>query len=179
MSRIGRRPISVPNGVQVEYKDRQISLKGPKGQNIFNVPELVELQVGSDLIEVVADYKNDKAARCMMGTVQSVLQNMVTGVAEGFIRRLNLVGVGYKAQVQGKSMELNLGFSKPILYPLPEGIGAKVEGTTIELSSHDNVLLGQTAAKIRSFRPPEPYQGKGVLYENERVRRKAGKSGKK
>ena len=180
MSRIGKRPIAIPQGVDVAYQERRIQLKGPKGEHSFAVPEPVDLKIEEDRIEVQADYVNDAGARRMMGTVQSVLQNMVTGVSEGFTRKLRLVGVGYRAAVQGKNMELMLGFSKPVKMTLPEAVSAEVEGNTlITLACHDNVLLGQTAAKIRAFRPPEPYQGKGVLYENEQVRRKAGKAGKK
>ena len=180
MSRIGKQPIPVPQGVEVKYEDRTVHLKGPKGQNTFHVPTEVDLDISDGEIKVVADYLNDKAARCMMGTVQSVLQGMVTGVAEGFTRKLKLVGVGYRASVQGKGLELLLGFSLPVQIALPEGVSAQVDGNTeITLSSHDKPLLGQTAAKIRAYRPPEPYQGKGILYENERIRRKAGKAGKK
>ena len=180
MSRIGKRPIAIPQGVNVTYEERQVRLKGPKGEHEFSVPQPVDIKVADGEIQVLADYVNDTAARCMMGTVQSVLQNMVTGVSEGFAKRLQLVGVGYRASVQGKNLELLLGFSQPVSVALPEKVSAEVEGQNqITLSSHDNVLLGQTAAKIRAFRPPEPYQGKGILYENERIRRKAGKAGKK
>lgn len=180
MSRIGKKPISIPQGVEVTYQERCVLVKGPKGENQFAVPQPVDVKVEGGEIQVLADYVNDKAARCMMGTVRSVLQNIVTGVSEGFIKRLQLVGVGYRATVQGRNMELLLGFSQPVKVTLPEKVNAEMEGQTlIILSSHDNVLLGQTAAKIRSFRPPEPYQGKGILYENERIRRKAGKAGKK
>ncbi len=180
MSRIGKRPIQLPQGVEVKYADRLVHLKGPKGENSFLVPEPVDLKIDKEQILVEADYLNSTKARCMMGTVQSVLQNIVTGVSAGFSKRLNLVGVGYRAALQGGNLELQLGFSKPIRFVLPQGVSAQVEGNNqIVLTSHDNVLLGQTAAKIRAFRPPEPYQGKGVLYENEKVRRKAGKAGKK
>lgn len=180
MSRIGKRPITIPQGVDVTYQERCVQLKGPKGENRFPVPQPVDIKVDGGEILVLADYKNSKAARCMMGTVQSVLQNMVTGVSEGFTKKLQLVGVGYRASVQGKNMELLLGFSKPVKVTLPDSVNAEVEGQNlIVLTSHDNVLLGQTAARIRKFRPPEPYQGKGILYENERIRRKAGKAGKK
>ncbi len=180
MSRIGKKPIALPQGVSVTYRERQVHLKGPKGEHVFPVPQPVDVKVSDGKIEVLADYVNDKAARCMMGTVRSVLQNMVTGVSEGFIKRLQLVGVGYRASVQGKNLELLLGYSKPVNVTLPESVSVEMEGQTlIVLSCHDNVLLGQTAARIRSYRPPEPYQGKGILYENERIRRKAGKAGKK
>lgn len=180
MSRVGKRPITIPQGVHVTYQERRVQLKGPKGENEFTVPQPVDLKLDGGEIQVLADYINDKAARTMMGTVQSVLQNMVTGVSEGFTKRLQLVGVGYRASVQGKSLELLLGYSQPVNMTLPNTVNAEMEGQNlISLSSHDNVILGQTAAKIRAFRPPEPYQGKGILYENERIRRKAGKAGKK
>ena len=180
MSRVGKRPIAVPSGVTIQYENREFQVKGPKGEIQFRIPEIVELEIGKDEVRVTADYLNNKAARSMMGTIQSVLQNMVTGVSEGFTRRLQLVGVGYRATVEGKNLELLLGFSHPVRVTLPEGVTAEVDNQTlIILSSHDKVRLGQIAANIRSLRPPEPYQGKGVLYENERIRRKAGKAGSK
>ena len=180
MSRIGKRPITIPNGVDVQYQERTLRVKGPKGENTFSVPELVDLEVANGEISVKADFLKNSSARSMMGTVQSCLSNMVTGVAEGFTRKLTMKGVGYRAQVQGQNMELALGYSHPISYTLPAGVKAEMEGNTvIILSSHDKVLLGQTAANIRAFRPPEPYQEKGVRYEDETVRRKAGKTGKK
>ncbi len=180
MSRIGKRPITIPQGVNVDYQERRVHLKGPKGEHRFEVPQPVDLEIDGGEIRVQADYVNDSTARRMMGTVQSVLQNMVTGVAEGFTKKLMLVGVGYRASVEGKNLELLLGFSRPVNVTLPEAVSVVMEGNNqIILSCHDNVLLGQVAAKIRAFRPPEPYQGKGILYENERVRRKAGKAGKK
>ncbi|MDH4225139.1 MAG: 50S ribosomal protein L6, partial [Deltaproteobacteria bacterium] len=119
-------------------------------------------------------------SKAQMGTANSVVSNMVMGVHQGFTRKLILNGVGYRAAVTGSKLELNLGYSKPVVYELPAGVGANVENNTqLTLSSHDKVLLGQTAAKIRSFRKPEPYQGKGVAYSDETIRRKAGKTGKK
>ena len=180
MSRIGKRPIAIPQGVQVTYQERRFHVKGPKGENTFQVPEVVELNIAGEEIKVVIDDMENNKARAMMGTVQACLNNMVTGVSEGFTRRLNLVGVGYRAAVEGRDLNLQLGFSHPVRMRMPEGIQVEMEGQTqIILTSHDNVLLGQTAANIRALRPPEPYQGKGILYENERVRRKAGKAGKK
>lgn len=181
MSRVGKRPIAIPKGVDVQYADRVVRFKGPKGQSEFSVPQLVDLAVNGEEIRVEADYLNDGKARALMGTVQACLANMVVGVSEGFTRRLQLVGVGYRAAVQGQNLELSLGFSHPVKVTLPTGVSAQVEGNNnlVVLSSHDNVLLGQIAASIRAIRPPEPYQGKGVLYENERIRRKAGKTGKK
>jgi large subunit ribosomal protein L6 len=164
----------------VEYANRRITCTGPKGQIGFDLPRKVELEIGDGVIRVQADYEHDSKAKAEMGAAQAVITNMVHGVSQGFTRRLQLNGVGYRASVQGASMELMLGYSKPVQYKLPDGVKAQVENNTlIVLSSHDNVLLGQTAAKIRAFRPPEPFQGKGVRYEGEYVRRKAGKSGKK
>lgn len=180
MSRVGKKPIVLPKNVTVAYQERRIALKGPKGENSFLVPTLVELKIEEQEIRVEADYLNDKRARSLMGTVQSVIQNMVTGVSEGFTRQLRMVGVGYRATVAGKELELLVGFSRPVRLPLPQGVTAEVEGNTqITLASHDNVRLGHFAAQIRSVRPPEPYQGKGILYAGEQVRRKAGKAGKK
>ena len=181
MSRVGKRPIAIPKGVDVQYQERVVRLKGPKGQNQFALPAQVELEVDGGEMHVKADYLSNAKSRALMGTVQACLANMVEGVSQGFTRRLQLVGVGYRAAVQGQNLELSLGFSHPVKVALPGGVKAEVEGNNnlIVLSSHDNVLLGQTAANIRAIRPPEPYQGKGVLYEGERVRRKAGKTGKK
>ena len=180
MSRIGKRPIPLPKGVTAQLQDRLVILKGPKGESRFRIPEPVQADLNAERIQLLADYKNDRDASRLMGTSQSVLKNMVKGVAEGFVRKLNLVGVGYRASVQGATMELTLGFSRPIRFSIPKGVTAQVENNTaITLGSHDHVLLGQTAATIRSLRPPEPYQGKGVMYEGEKIKRKAGKTGKK
>jgi large subunit ribosomal protein L6 len=180
MSRIGKRPIPVPKGVNVKYEDRTVLVKGPKGENRFAMPASVELQVGEGTLQLVADYQNDKLARTLLGTAHAVVANMVQGVSQGFAKKLQLVGVGYRASVSGSTVELLLGYSKPVKYALPKGVAAQVEANTqITLTSHDNVLLGQTAANIRALRPPEPYQGKGISYENEKIRRKAGKTGKK
>lgn len=180
MSRIGKTPIRVPDGVQIDYRERHIHVKGPKGENAYTLPAMVDLEIDDGTIEVRADYENDPRARAMMGTMQAVVQNLVRGVSEGFTERLTLNGVGYRAQLNGNRLEMTLGLSHPVRFELPEGVSAQVEGNNqVVLTSHDKVLLGHTCAKIRSFRPPEPYQAKGVLYAGERVRRKAGKSGKK
>jgi large subunit ribosomal protein L6 len=180
MSRIGKRPIPVPKGVSVQCQERQVRVKGPKGESSFALPERVEIQIAPEQILLQAEYKTDKDARRLMGTSYARLRNMVEGVSQGFTKRLQLVGVGYRAQVSGANMELLLGFSKPVKYQVPQGVTAKVDNNTlITLTSHDNVLLGQTAATLRSMRPPEPYQGKGVMYQDEKIRRKAGKTGKK
>lgn len=180
MSRVGKRPIPIPKGVTAQLQDRLVVIKGPKGENRFQVPQPVQADLNAERIQLVADYQHDRDASRLMGTARAVLQNMIKGVSQGFTRKLNLVGVGYRAAVQGANMELTLGYSKPVKFALPKGVSCQVENqTVITLSSHDNVLLGQIAANLRSLRPPEPYQGKGVLYDGEKIHRKAGKTGKK
>lgn len=180
MSRMGKRPIALPKGVTVQVQDGQVKVKGPKGESLYPLPAKVELEVADGHMRLKADYKGDKDASRLMGTAHARLQNMVHGVTSGFTKKLQLVGVGYRAAVTGNTMELSLGFSRPVRYAIPAGVKAQVDNNTlITLSSHDNVLLGQTAANLRALRPPEPYQGKGVMYENEKIRRKAGKTGKK
>jgi len=180
MSRIGRRPISLPEKVEVKYSDRLLEVKGPKGSLNFTIPELVELNIEGATISLVADYKNDSRASCLMGTTYALISNMLTGVTQGFTKQLNLVGVGYRASISGQKVNLELGYSHPILFLLPEGVQGKMSGnSSIILESCDKHLLGQAAANIRRYRMPEPYKGKGVLFEGEVIRRKAGKSGKK
>ena len=178
MSRVGKQPIATEH-VTLSYENRELSVKGPKGNLSFVLPALVELNIQDNVLIVQADYENDKKAKALMGTTQALIANMVMGVTKGFQKRLDLVGVGYRAGVSGKKLELSLGYSHSIYYDLPEGIDAKVEqNTKIILESCDKQLLGQVAADIRAFRPPEPYKGKGILFEGEVIRRKAGKSAK-
>jgi large subunit ribosomal protein L6 len=180
MSRIGKRVIAIPKGVTVQLADGVVDVKGPKGHNQFRMPERVGLNLTAEQLNVVVDDLTSARSRTMMGTVNAVLKNMVTGVSEGFTKRLVLNGVGYRALVHGRDLELTLGFSHPVKVSLPEHVAAQVEGNNqIVLTSHDNVLLGQVAANIRALRPPEPYQGKGIAYQGEHIRRKAGKTGKK
>lgn len=178
MSRIGKQPIATDQ-VSLSYENKELSVKGPKGNLSFAIPELVELDIQDNVLTVQADYENNKKAKALMGTTQALIANMVTGVTQGFQKKLDLVGVGYRAAVSGQKLELSLGYSHPIYYDLPETVQAKVEqNTKITLESCDKQLLGQVAADIRTFRPPEPYKGKGILFEGEVVRRKAGKSAK-
>lgn len=178
MSRIGKQPIATDQ-VSLSYENRELSVKGPKGNLSFAIPELVELDIQDNVLTVQADYENNKKAKALMGTTQALIANMVTGVTQGFQKKLDLVGVGYRAAVSGQKLELSLGYSHSIHYDLPEKVQAKVEqNTKITLESCDKQLLGQVAADIRTFRPPEPYKGKGILFEGEVVRRKAGKSAK-
>jgi large subunit ribosomal protein L6 len=179
MSRIGKRPIELPKNVEVKTTEQQVCIKGPKGTMTFEFSDMVQIEVQDNVLLVKADYENDRRAKCLMGTTQSILQSMVRGVTEGFQKQLNLVGVGYRAAVSGKILELNLGYSHPIQFPIPETVSVKVSGTQITLESCDKQLIGQVAANIRKLRPPEPYKGKGILFVNEVIRRKAGKAGKK
>ncbi len=176
MSRIGRKPVVVPSGVQVTLKSGTLAVKGPKGELKRPLPESVSIQVASGEATVTrADDSPNVRAR--HGLVRALLQNMVEGVTKGFERKLEINGVGYKAEAAGDKLNLALGYSHPINYQLPKGISAKVEKNIVTLSGVDRELLGQTAAKIRSFRAPEPYKGKGVKYLEETILRKVGKTG--
>ncbi|RKX96885.1 MAG: 50S ribosomal protein L6 [Spirochaetes bacterium] len=175
MSRIGRLPIRIPEGVKVEYKDRIAVVEGPKGKltQRIDFDGYVELQDG--LLFVRMGKSNDKAR---YGLARALLNNMVVGITQGFKKTLKIVGVGYKAQLQGKNLVLNLGYSHPINYPIPEGIKIEVpDQNTIIVEGIDKQKVGQVAAEIRAFRKPEPYKGKGVMYVDEHIRRKAGKAG--
>ena len=179
MSRIGKRPIKLTKDIKIEYKDRLLSVKGPKGQMELNAHSEIEIQINDEFIQVVPADANAPMTP-MLGTTWALVTNMIKGVTVGFQKQLNLVGVGYRASVSNNDLELNLGYSNPIKYALPEGIKATVNANTkIVLECSDKQLLGQVSAEIRKFRPPEPYKGKGILFDGERIIRKAGKSGKK
>ena len=178
MSRIGKRPIKLTQGVEVNFKDRLLSVKGPKGELELRAHPAIELIIDTENISVLP---SDLSAPItpMLGTTRALISNMIHGVTEGFQKQLNLVGVGYKAVVNQKNLVLNLGYSHSINYTLPEGIKASVNANTkILLESSDKQLLGQVSAEIQKFRPPEPYKGKGILFEGVQIKRKAGKSGK-
>ena len=180
MSRMGRRPIAFSSQLEVSLQDTLLKIQGPKGKLEFQLPPLVELQIEQKSIQIQADYKGNRTANAMMGTTYSIINNMILGVTEGFTKRLDLVGVGYRASLSGNTLELNLGYSHPIRFQLPQGITAQLSGNTkILLESCDKQLLGQVAANIRKLRPPEPYKGKGILVEGEKILKKSGKSGKK
>ncbi|MBI2618480.1 MAG: 50S ribosomal protein L6 [Ignavibacteriales bacterium] len=176
MSRVGRKPIEIKKGVTVNLKDRQIHVKGPKGELSTSVHPNISVEIKENHIQFVR--KNDeKENRSLHGLWRALVQNMVRGVTEGFAKQLEIVGVGYRAEMKGKKLQLLLGYSHPILFGPPEGV--KIETptqTNITVSGIDKQLVGLVAAKIRSFRPPEPYKGKGVRYAGEYVRRKAGKA---
>jgi len=176
MSRIGKRPISLPKGVEVKLEGDLLIVKGPKGELKRKIHPKVSVDIGEDRIQVsVAD--DSKESGSLHGLFRVLIDNMVTGVTKGFERVLEIVGVGYRAEMEGRKAILSLGYSHPISFELPEGIDAKIEKTKIILSGIDKELLGMTAAKIRGFRKPEPYKGKGVKYADELIRRKAGKAG--
>ncbi|KIE50250.1 MAG: 50S ribosomal protein L6 [marine actinobacterium MedAcidi-G2B] len=179
MSRIGKAPILVPNGVEVGISDKSIEVKGPKGSLDFEVPGSISVRQDGDQIYVERP-DDERTNRALHGLTRSLINNMVIGVSEGFSKELEIIGVGYRAQVKGQSsLELQLGFSHPISVDAPEGISFDVpEPTRIIVSGIDKQIVGQVAADIRSYRKPEPYKGKGVRYLGEHVVRKAGKAAK-
>ena len=175
MSRVAKAPVTLPEGTSVTLNGQQVEVKGKNGSLSLHLHDLVELKQ-EDNVVTLAPVKDTKEAWMHTGTVRALLNNMVQGVSEGFERRLQLIGVGYRAQAAGNVVNLNLGFSHPIAYNLPEGVTAESPSQTeILLKSSDKQKLGQAAAKIRSFRPPEPYKGKGVRYSDEVVLRKEAK----
>lgn len=175
MSRIAKAPIAIPSGVSVELNGSQVSVKGPKGSSDWTVHRLVSVEQ-SDGVLNVKPHKDEPGAWAQAGTTRALLNNMVVGVSQGFERKLQLVGVGYRAQVQGSVLKLSLGFSHPVDFPIPAGLQvATPSPTEVIISGHDKQQVGQVAAEVRSIRPPEPYKGKGVRYAGEHVRRKEGK----
>lgn len=179
MSRVGLKPIPVPSGVEVRIEPELSIVKGPKGELRQHIPAGIEVEVVDG--EVRCSRPSDAPPqRSKHGLVRALIANQVTGVTEGFKRELEIIGVGYRAQAKGKVLELSLGFSHPIEYPVPDGITVETpEQTKVLVSGIDKQKVGQVAAEIRGFRPPEPYKGKGVRYSDEIVRRKAGKSATK
>ncbi len=178
MSRIGKQPIAIPKGVEVKVGPQTVDVKGPKGAISTPVHPSVSYEMADGNV-TVNRADDSRLARAQHGLRRTLLANCVHGVAEGFSKTLEVIGVGYKVAVKGKALELALGFSHPVLMDLPKGIEAKVEGNKLTLSGVDKQAVGQFAAQIRRIRPPEPYKGKGVKYQDEVIRRKAGKSGGK
>ncbi len=176
MSRIGKMPVMIPKGVTVKIDGGMITAKGPKGELSRPVSPQVEFEVEKDKITVLATGES-RQHKAMHGLARSLIQNLVTGVESGFTRVLEVNGVGYRADVKGRTLHLALGYSHPIEVMIPEGIDASVEKNRISLSGADKEVLGQLAAIIRQQRPPEPYKGKGIRYIDEYVRRKVGKAG--
>ena len=178
MSRVGKLPISLPSGVKVETKGSAITVEGSKGKLERQLPEGVEIVVGPDNLSVKAIDGVAKTT-ANQGLVRSLVASMVKGVSEGFERVLEINGVGYRVAVQGRNLNFSLGYSHPVEYELPEGMSAEVDKQmSLTIKGIDKELMGSVAAKIRSFRGPEPYKGKGIKYAEERIIRKAGKTGK-
>jgi large subunit ribosomal protein L6 len=175
MSRVAKSPVSIPKGVEVSLANNLIKVKGSKGELSHQVHELVAVDQKEDSIEVNV-AKETKAAWAQAGTARSLISNMVVGVSDGYEKKLQLNGVGYRAESKGKSLNLTLGFSHPVVFEVPEGIEITTPSQTeIVVTGIDKQLVGQAAANIRAFRPPEPYKGKGVRYSDEQVRRKEAK----
>lgn len=179
MSRIGAKPVGVPKGVNVTVDDGVLHVKGPKGLLDVKVADGISFDLGDDSCSVVRSG-DSPSQRANHGLMRALLANMVTGVTEGFDKKLEITGVGYKAEVRGSALVLNLGYSHPITYPFPDGIQIGVDaGTKLVVKGIDKEKVGQVAAEIRSMRPPDSYKGKGVRYAGEYIRLKAGKSGQK
>lgn len=179
MSRIGKAPIPLPEKVNVNLDGPTVTVKGPKGELCRTLPVGVTVQQDGDTL-VVKPLDDSRRSRELHGLCRTLLANMVQGVSQGFSRRLEIIGVGYRAQVQGKKLVVNAGYSHPVEMLAPEGISYAVENNTlVTITGSDKELVGNEAAKVRRIRPPEPYKGKGIKYEGEKILRKAGKTGKK
>ena len=181
LSRVGKRPVTLPKGVTATMKDRAIEVKGPKGTLVRQVTPNVTVKIDAAGIQFSPTVPGRDGAR-FQGLARALFAGMVKGVAEGYTKTLQLVGTGYRAELKGQVLNLALGFSHPIAFPLPQGVKCEIpadsKGTILILTGSDKEKMGETAAKIRAFRPPEPYGGKGVRYQGEKVREKAGKAAK-
>jgi large subunit ribosomal protein L6 len=177
MSRVGKKPVPIPEKIKVSYENRELTVQGEKGKLTRSIHPAVDLKIADGVLNVVP-FEDKRTSRAMQGLTRSLVANMITGVNQGFERTLVIEGIGYRAETRGSTIILNVGYSNPIQFDLPEGISASVDrNTVIKLSGIDKEKLGRTAAAIRKIRPPEPYKGKGIKYAEERVRRKAGKAG--
>ena len=178
MSRIGKMPISIPKDVKVDLKGDTLNVKGPRGELTRTIHPKVNINVDNDQISVNVNDES-KESKSLHGLFRALIANMVTGVSQGFVRILDIVGVGYRAELSGRTATFHLGYSHPVVFELPNGIDATIDKTRITINGIDKELVGRTAAKIRSFRKPEPYKAKGIRYADEIVKRKAGKTGAK
>jgi large subunit ribosomal protein L6 len=175
MSRVAKNPIEIVDGVTVNVTDKLIEVKGKVGEIKFDLPDTISLEVSENIISVKYDEVSQQSV-ALAGTTRAIVNNMIVGVSQGFEKKLELKGVGYRAKASGKLLELTLGFSHPVKYQLPEEVQVESPSQTeVVLKSHNKQILGQAAAEIRAFRPPEPYKGKGVRYSDETVRRKEAK----
>ena len=176
MSRIGKLPVAIPAGVKIAVEGGAVRLEGPKGKLQASVPSGVDVKVEGNLLRIERQTE-DRKIRALHGLTRKLIANMTQGVSQGFTRVLDINGVGYRAEVKGPEIHMTLGYSHPVVFPLPAGVTAAVERQVIiTLSSADRQVLGETAAKLRSLRPPEPYKGKGIKYREEVIKRKAGKA---
>ena len=177
MSRVGKKPITVPDKTKITYANRLLTVEGEKGKLSQSIHPAVDLNIEDGVMNVTM-MTEDRTTRALQGLTRSLVANMIIGVNKGFERTLLINGIGYRAELKGNSIIFNVGFSNPVTFSLPEGISASIErNTMVKLSGIDKEKLGLTAAAIRKIRPPEPYKGKGIKYEEEYVRRKAGKAG--
>ena len=175
MSRVAKNPISITDGVNISVDNNKVIVKGPKGELEFVLPKTVSLNISDEFINVEYNEAEQQSV-ALAGTTRSIVNNMIIGVSQGFEKKLELIGVGYRAKASGKLLELTLGFSHPIKYQLPPEVEVETPSQTeVVLKSHNKQILGQAAAEIRAFRPPEPYKGKGVRYSDEQVKRKEAK----
>ncbi len=175
MSRIGKKPIPVAAGVVPTLAEHILTVKGPKGQLTLSIPLSVGVECGDGVINVSVEHPTQKQERSLWGLYRMLIGNMVVGVERGFEKKLELNGVGYRVEAQGKNLKLALGFSHPVIFPAPEGVTLIVEGNVITITGIDKQLIGETAARLRALKKVEPYKGKGMKYVGEYVRRKVGK----
>ncbi|OHD65669.1 MAG: 50S ribosomal protein L6 [Spirochaetes bacterium RBG_13_51_14] len=180
MSRVGRKPVNIPNGVSVDYGDKILIVKGPLGEEKLTLMDGIDLVIKDNVIRItVGNATEDKKDAASAGLMRSLVSNMVTGVSKGYEKHMEIVGVGYRVMQQNKDVQFQLGFSHPILFSTPAGIIIEVlEATKFKIKGANKQQVGQVAANIRKLRPPEPYKGKGIRYKDEHVRKKAGKTGK-
>ncbi len=178
MSRIGKQKIEIPEGVTIEVKDGLIKVKGPKGELIRKLNNLVSVAVQDGEVKVSVEKPEEKKERALWGTFSAHIKNMIKGVTEGFFKDLEVNGVGYKVSMQGNDLKIEVGYSHPVIYKTPEGIVISTEKNQIKVTGVDTELVGRVSAEIRKVRKPEPYKGKGIKYLEEVIRRKAGKTAK-
>lgn len=179
MSRVGKKPITIPDKTKISYQNRLFIVEGEKGKLTRTIHPSVDLKIEDKMVRVNM-VNDDRISRALQGLTRSLVANMITGVNKGFERVLEINGIGYRAELKGTSIILNIGYSQPVTFNLPDGVSAYLErNNVIKLSSIDKELLGLTAASIRQLKPPEPYKGKGIKYAEERIQKKAGKTGAK
>ncbi|MBT8330863.1 MAG: 50S ribosomal protein L6 [Deltaproteobacteria bacterium] len=177
MSRVGKQPVPIPDKTKLSYDNRILTVQGEKGKLTRSIHPAVEIKIADGILNVVL-LENKRTSRALQGMTRSLISNMITGVNQGYERTLIINGIGYRAEMKGKTLVLNVGYSNPVEFKLPEGVDASIDrNTIIKLASIDKEKLGLAAAAIRKIRPPEPYKGKGIKYAEEHIRRKAGKAG--